>query len=223
MAENFKECIEILSEEIHDPASDDLLARYLVRALRHFRGKRFSFSEKSAEMDLTVDVWEYGVEQGLPGDLLAIDGVPVLRRGTGGTQWFPFRPQITMGEMRHLHLHGNMTGYPEDWTWYGRKLFVHPIPSITYPIVFDYHADFTRDEETGVVLDADCITATNDFIREGEEALIGRAAAFYYAGPQGDPEAAALWEQIWTRAEQDLFRERDLQKFGGGAQVAAYL
>ena len=220
MAENFADAVAILADEMHEPEDDINLRRALVRSLRHHKPMRFLFSERTATMELASGKWQYGVEDGLPGDVLKFSAI-TLQTSASATQYIPLAGQVSVQEMRRMHSAANATGYPEWWCWFSQQLWFYPTPSGTPILTLDYQCDFTRDEEGGAEIREDSDQATNVFIREAEEALVSRAGYTYALTIQRDEEKAQFFSVAHVGAVKNLMRERDMMKFGG-SQIAAY-
>jgi hypothetical protein len=220
VAENFADAVAILADEMHEPEDDINLRRALVRSLRHHRPMRFLFSERSATMELQQDKWQYGIEDGLPGDILKFVAI-TLKTSEDSTQLLPLERQISAPEMRRLHSSTNSTGYPEWWTFFAQQLWLYPTPSSSNILTLDIQSDFTRDEGTGNVIDVESDEATNIFIREADEALVARAGYTYALTIQRDGEKAQLFSVAHLQAVKTLMKERDLMKLSG-SQFAAY-
>lgn len=221
MADNFADAIAILADELHEPEDDINLRRALVRSLRHHRSMNFLFSERSTVLTLQAGVWQYGIADGLPGDILKIKAL-TLQTDVTSTQFIPLEGgQVSVQEMRRLHSSANATGYPEWWTIFAEQLWLYPTPSGAYLLNMDLHSDFTRDEGIGGIIGIESDEATNVFIQDGEEALISRAAYTYSLAIQRDTEKAQQFKAVHEDAVKNLMRERDLMKLAG-AQVRAY-
>ena len=220
MALNFADAIAILADEMHEPEDDVNLRRHLVRSLRHHKPMKLLFSERSTQMELESGKWQYGVEDGLPGDILKFNALTLQTTATS-TQYIPLEHQVSVSEMRRMHSAANATGYPEWWCWYAQQLWLYPTSSGSNILTLDIQSDFTRDEAGGGEIREDSDEATNVFIRDGEEALVSRAGYTYSLIIQRDAERAQLYSVAHVGAVKNLMRERDLMKFGG-SRVAAY-
>lgn len=220
MAVNFADAIAVLADEMHEPEDDLNLRRHLVRSLRHHKPMKFLFSERTATMEMISGVWQYGVDQGLPGDILKFNGLS-LQTSVSSTQYISMEHQVSIQEMRRMHSAANATGYPEWWCWFAQQLHLYPTPSSTSVLTMDIQCDFTRDEEGGAEIREDSDQATNVFIREGEEALVSRAGYTYALVIQRDAEKAQHFSVAHVGAVKNLMRERDMMKLGG-ARIAAY-
>lgn len=220
MAVNFADALAILADELHEPEDDVRLRRALVRSLRHHRSFKFLFSERTATMDLRSGVWQYGVEDGLPGDILKFNAISVQTDSTSNQSVMVDR-MVSAHQMRALHTTANATGYPDTWVYYAEQLWLYPTPGGSYLLTLDIQSDFTRDEDGGGLIREDSDEATNVFIRDGEEALVARAAATYAVSIQGNPEKAQAFLAVHSSAMKNLLRERDIMKLDG-AQVTAY-
>ena len=220
MAQNFADAVAILADELHEPEDDNSLRRALVRSLRHHRPMNFLFSERTATMVLQADKWQYGVEDGLPGDILKIKAL-TLQTTASSTQYIPIGHQVSVQEMRRMHSAANATGYPEWWCIYAEQLWLYPTPSQENVLTLDIQCDFTRDEEGGALIREESDLATNVFIREGEEALCARAGYTYALTIQRDADKAQMFSVAHVGALKNLLRERDMMKLSG-SKVAAY-
>jgi hypothetical protein len=221
MALNFADAVQVLADELHESEDDINLRRHLVRSLRHHRSMKFLFSERTATMQLQSGKFEYGLEDGIPGDVLKFNSL-TLQTSADATQRIALERQISIAEMRRLHSSTNSTGYPEWWCWFAQKLFFYPTPSSDNNfLTMDIQCDFTRDEEGGAEIREESDRATNVFIRDAEEALVARAGYTYSLTIQRDAEKAQLFSVAHAGAVKNLMRERDIMKLGG-AQVAAY-
>ncbi len=205
---------------MHENEDDLNLRRHLVRSLRHHRSMRFLFSERSTEMTLRSGVWQYGIADGLPGDILKFNAL-TLRTSLDSTQWIPISTMVSVKEMRELHSSTNSTGYPEYWCYFAQQVWFYPTPSGAYILNLDIQSDFTRDQETGAQIAEDSDEATNIFIREAEEALVARAGYTYALTIQGDANKAQLFSAAHVQAVAHLKKERDLMKLDG-AQMRAH-
>lgn len=206
---------------MHEPEDDINLRRALVRSLRHHRSMNFLFSERTATMQLISGIWQYGLGQGLPGDIMKIKHLTFQTSETA-TSLIALQHQVSMQEIREMHSSANATGWPEWWAFFNHELWLYPTPSSDDGILtLDIQCDFTRDEEGGGPITEDSDYATNIFIRDGEEALIARAGYTYALTIQRDGEKAQLFSVAHAQAVKNLYRERDILKLSG-SQVAAY-
>lgn len=212
MARNFQHAVEILRWMVHEPEADQHMRRAVVRALRHFRPRRFTFSQRSGELLLQPGIFRYGPDQGLPGDILAIHQVTLERQ----TQQLTLGNPVSIQEMRRLHDYARSTGWPDQWTWYGEQWWCHPIPSLADTVHFDYRADISRDERSGAVISEDSGQETNRMIEDGEGPLLAYAAYWYCMTIQRDAQRGQMFAQVLRSELEPFVLEADLREVSGG-------
>lgn len=219
MATKFSDLLSILQDEMH--FSDEAAQRRsLVRALRHYRDTKFLCSERTVSMALRSGVSDYGVDEGLPGDLLAINHAEILQNGAAFHEVEP----VEIGELRRLRSHPDLLGYPGVYCLYGQKLLLYPGPGSDMTLQIDMRSDCSRDEKTGAEIGATSSSDdfTNELVRRAEELLVARAAYSYFLGKGNGEKQAAQWKLAEREARQSMLGERDALKLTG-AQAARYL
>lgn len=209
--------LDLAIAESHVP-DEAGLRQTMVRGLQFLRSKKFDCSEATVTIDLVASQDSYDTADGIPGDLLSIEGVPVLIRSSGS--FTPMKKEITIQDFRSLQSHVNIKGYPRHWCWFRRKLFIHPKPSGDFDLQIDYWRDCTRDEKTGVEITAtsDADDFSNALFNEHPELIVSRTIYGYMLGKGSGSKQASEWKTLYREALNSALGVRDARKLSG-AQV----
>lgn len=217
MAEHFQRAVRLLQRMIQEPEADEMVRMAVVQSLTHHRAKRFPWSDRTCVLTLIEGVNDYGPDQGLPGDIMAINVATLIR----GSERIPLAQRVTIQEMRALHFNGTSSGYPDLWCLYGGRWLVYPTPSNTDQVQFDYRSDISRDELSGAVIGIDSTRETNELIKQGQGPLLTYAAYWYCLTVQRDAARAQMFSQLYKSEMEPFQMEADLKDMSG-TQFEAY-
>lgn len=137
--------IQRIKEELprHASADDDRITLAILSTLEYYKHKQLGFNEGTATFTTTVDQESYGNESeegagaGYPNDLLA-PGVVFLEHA-GGT-WVDL-PQRNIDYIRQENYTDVYQGYADYYAWFEEKIYLTPVPHVTYDIRLDYIKD----------------------------------------------------------------------------------
>lgn len=137
--------------------------------------------------------------------------------GTGevsfsAVQWFTrTRDEVlslTSGQYKAIDVHISDTllllggrkevvrGFPERVSVFNNAFQFYPTPNGAFLCTFAYQKDATRDETTNAKIDVDSTTETNEWFRDGFNALKNETLIEYYATRSHDPKAMQLVQLV---------------------------
>jgi len=214
--ENVGTMIQDVKDETHWPSEDAAIIRHLVSSLRHYRRRRFYFSEKSDSFPTINGVSEYERTTHYPADLLEIDSLRVVS-GNGEITC----TRLSLTEIRDRQSNSAASrNSPIYYSWYGDKLILFPTPGGVWTVKVDYLFDSTRDETAGTEIDGSDLTMTNEYFRRGSELLRTRIIYALSLGRAEDPTMAIAVKTMNTESDQSLTLETFQRRLGSGFVAA---
>lgn len=185
-----------IRDDLHRGDAD--LARIrkaIVNAIRHFRGKRFTWNQKRLDLPLVAGTEYYS----LSADCLMVDYATVV----DGADRYKLVALSNL-ELEEHQTDASYTGLP---VWYSlarpRELRVHPVPDATYSLTMAYLYDLPE-----VSLSASD-AATNGWMTDGRDMVFYRAMSeLALAFLHGEEMAAASgrWLAMSREAERDALK-----------------
>lgn len=216
MAEDVAGMIAAVKDETHWPSETTAIIRHLVASLRHYRRRRFWFSEKTGTFNTVAGQSDYVRTTNYPADLMEIDSMRV-ESGTGEI----VLERISLPDMRAMQSGASATrNSPIYYSWHGDTLIFFPTPGGVWTVNFDYLFDSTRDSATGNEIDGTTTTYTNEYFKRGAELLRTRIIYALSLGRAQDPTLALSMQTLNREADQALTFETHQRKIGSGFEVA---
>lgn len=216
MAEDVASMIAAVKDETHWPSETAAIIRHLVASLRHYRRRRFWFSEKTGTFNTVAGQSDYVRTTNFPADLMEIDTMRV-ESGNGEI----IMDRISLADMRAMQSGASATrNSPIYYSWLGDTLIVFPTPGGVWTINLDYLFDATRDTATGNEIDGTVTNYTNEYFKRAEELLRTRIIYALSLGRAQDPSLAISMQTMNREADQALTLETHQRKMGSGFEVA---
>lgn len=209
MADDMASLLSACASELQNDGEATSLTAHVVAALKHFRGKHYSFAEKTGSWSSTAGVQSYTPgSNSMPADVLKVFSVTLIESSKRTLLPDP----ITVDEMRQRRQGIPANGKPSRWTWFADKLIfdVPTVASLTLEI--DYLMDATRDAAGALITAASATTVTNAFFVRGEELLRARVLWSYALGRGNNPDLAQRMAAVGESAHASLIRQRDQAK-----------
>jgi hypothetical protein len=218
MANDVAAMISEVMDEGHWPGEAVAIRRHLRDALKHYRNRRFYFSEKSATRTTVAGVYELARSagpNGYPADLLELDSLRVVS-GSGEV----IVRKTGFHNIRELQANSTSSREtPSVYAFYADKLLLYPTPGSAWTLKFDYVFDATLDTATGTAIDGSNGALTNAYFDRGAELLRSAIIMRMSLGRTEDGQLAISAKAINEAAERSLTNESTLRKVGSSFSV----
>lgn len=172
-------------------SDDDIIARAICEAIRHYNTTRFFFNHGSYDFSTVAGTASYGQEtsagqgDGYPSDMLKIIKFGITETNT----YYDLQP-VSWDQYRELYSSTSYRGYPSRYSWFGKEIHLDPTPNDVYTATIDYIKDIGTPVPSwngsawsysvggSAVSDA----YTNDWFTEGVDLIAARS--LYYISTQ---------------------------------------
>lgn len=216
---NLTTMLASVKEDILEPADTTAITRHICTALRHFRGMRFAFSEKTDTFPTVANQEAYTPGSGsVPVAIYEIDHLAITINGYDREV-----RMVTWPELLRARTASSTAGKPKIAALYGGLLYLHPKPDAVHTITMRYIKDATRDAATGnEITTASAGTVTNEFFTVGEELLRTRTI-YSWAMTRGASSSMATSAKLLYNEALSRLRHQYGVVAANGRQAPAYL